>query len=45
MKIESATKIKKPGEHAVKVRNLRLFHLDQTAALSAAEKKQALADL
>jgi hypothetical protein len=45
MKIERASKIKKPGEHAVKVRNLRLFHLDQTAALSAAEKKQALADL
>jgi hypothetical protein len=35
----------KPGEHAVKVRNLRLFHRSQVEAMSAAEKREALGAL
>ena len=32
----------KPGEHAVKVRSLRLFHRSQCVALNAVERKAAL---
>jgi hypothetical protein len=35
----------KPGEHAVRVKNLRLFHRSQCEVMSAAEKKTALAHL
>lgn len=33
----------KVGEHAVKVKNLRLFHISQTEAISPEEKADALA--
>ena len=32
-----------PGEHGVKVKNLRLFHIKQTKVISAEEKADALA--
>jgi len=35
----------KEGEKSVRVKSLRLFHRDQTEEMTAAEKKQALADL
>jgi hypothetical protein len=35
----------KPGEHAIKVRQLRLFHRSQVEAITAAEKKEATAKL
>ena len=35
----------KHGEHAVKVKNLRLFHRSQVEAVTAAEKREALAAL
>jgi len=34
----------KPGEHGIRVKNLRLFHIKQTEAISAEEKAKLLAD-
>ena len=41
--IELGRKVK-PGEHAVKCRNLRLFHVSQTQEISAKEKAAFLAE-
>jgi hypothetical protein len=35
----------KEGEKSIRVKNLRLFHLDQTEAMTKAETKAALAEL
>lgn len=35
----------KPGEKAIKVKNLRLFHIKQTEAISAEEKADAVASM
>jgi len=34
----------KPGEHAVKVKNLRLFHISQTTLVSLEEKEKLVAE-